>query len=228
MKRQEIGSGKWFTGSVQFSCRVVVCSRPFILSRQYLDRMAPVTRKSDEDSRGEKMTGADEAFPYEMLTIEANQQKHYSAAKTITEKRRQRGRRAVKVMEKLSEVISDSDREEGKLDQAVIDKSIEMAEEVIADIKDKTGTVLSQIDVLKQIVYGELRKHKEEAKVDENLDVMIESEHEERDRLVGEIRDIMKTSKAGPRGRRRPCRTRKTPTPRYALIRTLTLPFSLA
>ena len=87
--------------------------------------MAPVTRRSDEDSRGEKMTGADEAFPYELLTLEANQQKHYSATKTITEKRRQRARRAVKVMEKLSEVITDSDREEGKLDQAVIDKSNE-------------------------------------------------------------------------------------------------------
>ena len=166
------------------------------------------------------MTGAAEAFPYELLAIEANQQQDYSAAKTITEKRRQRARRATKVIEKLKEVISDSEGEDGKLDQVVIDKSVEMGEEVIADIKDKTVTVLSQIDILKQIVYGELRTHKDEAKVDENLDVMIESEHEERNKLVGEIRDILKE---GPKGRCRPCRTWKSLAPGYASqIRTLT------
>ena len=76
----------------------MVGSRLLVTSRQYLNRMAPKTRKNDEDSKGEKMTGAEEAFPCELLTIEANQQQHYSLAKTITEKRRQRARRAVKVI----------------------------------------------------------------------------------------------------------------------------------
>ena len=32
----------------------------------------PVTRRSDKDSKGEKMTGTDEAFPYELMSLESN------------------------------------------------------------------------------------------------------------------------------------------------------------
>ena len=141
------------------------------------------------------MVAATEAFPYELLEIEGNQQSHYRATKTISEKRKQRAKRVKIVMAKLKEVIAECEGQDRKLEQANIEKSVEMGEELLVDVKDKTGVVLSQIDILRQIMYGELRSHKEEAKVEENLDVMIENEHDERDALVTEIRDIIQVIK---------------------------------
>ena len=68
--------------------------------------MAPKTRSGDENSKGEKIVAANEAFPYDLLEIQGNQQSHYRATKTITEKRRQRAKRANIVMTKLREVIA--------------------------------------------------------------------------------------------------------------------------
>ena len=42
--------------------------------------MAPKTRNSDENSKGGKMVAATEAFPYELLGIEAHQQSHRASS----------------------------------------------------------------------------------------------------------------------------------------------------
>ena len=45
---------------------------PFRRGRVVIGDNGPVTRRSDKDSKGEKMTGTDEAFPYELMSLESN------------------------------------------------------------------------------------------------------------------------------------------------------------
>ena len=90
-----------------------------------------------------------EAFPYELLATPGNQQSHYTCMKTISEKRKQRAKRVNTVMKKLKDMVEECEAQDRKLEQASIKNSVEMGEELLADVKEKTGAVLNQIDILR-------------------------------------------------------------------------------